>query len=413
MKTLFEISKNGNKSCQIPSLSVPEYTFKNEHISKYELELPEVNVAQLNNHYQSILESLCENVPSVIETASLDYRSPLGEQMANLKGFSNIHPLRKKRDMQGSIEMLFRTQEYVKAVSGATAVSLLPTCIQQAEYTLLRMVKKYHKLNGNENKNVIILPADGYVLNTDIAKLFGFEIQFVPMNDNGFIDTPALDGLINENTALVAINLCNELCKLEKGVLSISMLAREKGALCMINAPQTQPFTGILRGIDLCYDLMILNLADFTGNNCLSGEGVFAVCASERVADLLPAPMATKDKSGSFSLGTPENTIGQIRNYYGNFEGIIKAYCYLAVLGRDGFRNASEMAVLNANYLMKLLEKHNSVKQTCLDRFMFKAKNANCTNEVLKQGVIIKVSPTQSKQELDGLATEIIAMCEN
>lgn len=412
MKTLFEIGNYGKKINQIPTLSVAKYEFKREYLSDVESELPEVSVSKLNEHYETILGGLQDDERHDDFNACA-YHSPLSEQVADLKGFSDVHPLRKKRDMQGSIETIFRTQEYVKALSGATAVSLLPSFCEQAEYALFKMVKKFHKLNGNENKNVIIVPSNGDVLNADIAKLFGFEIEFAPVNDDGFIDFFAIEGLINENTALVAVRFCNQLCQIEKNALKVSMLAREKGALSYIDIPQTQPFIGILRGIDMYYDFMILNLAEFTDNHCLGGEGVFAICASERVSDYLPAPIVTKDKSGSFSLSTPENSIGQLRNYYGNFEGILKAYCYLASLGKDGFKNIAEMAVLNANYLMKLLENHNSVKQDCFDRFIFKAKNKNCTNEELKNGVLIKVLATQSKQELDELAALIISVCEN
>lgn len=412
MKTLFEISQKGKRAHQIPTSNVPEYNLKQEFLSETEIELPEADVITLNAHYQEILNSLQSEVNDLTEVPSALYWSDLGEQIANLRGFKDIHPLRKKRDMQGSIEMIFRTQEYLKGISGASAVSLLATCQAQAEFVLLKMVKKYYKLKGADNKNLIILPINDTIINPEIASMLGFEVQYVPVNDNGFIDYSALEGMCNQNIALIAVNMHDQVCQIEKNILKIPMLVRDNGALCMVKAIQTQPFAGILRGIELGYDFMILNGADFSNNHCVGGDGVYPLCVSEKVADLLPAPLVIKDKSGSFSLGVPENSIGSLRNYYGNFEGVAKIYCYLAVLGRDGLKNASEMAVLNANYLMKLLEKHNSIKQTCLDRFMFKAKNANCANQKLREGVIIKVSSTQSKQDLEEIANLIIEECE-
>ena len=234
----------------------------------------------------------------------------------------------------------------------------------------------------------------------------------MPVNDGGFIHLEALKGLVGDSTALVVINLSDALCKIEESASAIADLCKDLGALCMVDARHLKALRGILRGIDLGYDFMIENLCDYTFAPSFGGENVFAICAGVRVFDLLPAPMVTKDKSGSFSLSVPEKSIGQIRAYYGNFNALLRAYCHLSVLGRDGMRGASEMAVLNANYLMKLLEKHNLVKQTCLDRFMFKAKNEKCTSERLKSGVIIRVASTHSKEDLEDFAARIIALCQ-
>ena len=408
MKTLFELPKSGSKMGIAPDLTVSEYTFESEFLTARQCELPELDSITLQKYYNDFLNEICENQFDLIEEIGLDFQPDLGEQLQNLSGFNLVHPLQKKRDIQGCAQLMYSLQEEIKGITGAFYASLVAKSDLDAQLIALKMVKKYHKTNGSENRNVIVVCADNALIGEDIAKTLGFEIVSLTLDKNGFVNLQNLENALNEKVALVAVSVINHLAQIDENATQIAKLISDSGALSYLCGEQFKPLFGIMRPIDLGFDLVTLNLGVFAnGWDC----GVNAVCASERTFEFLPAPLATRDRSGSFSLSVPEKSIGLSRTFCGNVNAMARIHSYLAVLGRDGIRNLSESAILNANYLAKALESTNAIKVSdCHDRFEYKSKNSKCADQKLKDGIIIKVSGTLSKEQLDDYAKQIIEL---
>ena len=408
MKTLFELSKSGSKMGIAPELTVSEYNFEGEFLTSQQTQLPELDGIVLQKYYSDFLNEIQQKEYDLIEEIGLDYQPDMGEQLQNLSGFNGAHPLQKKRDIQGTAHLIYSLQEEVKGIMGAFYASLVAKSDENAQLIVLKMVKKYHKTNGSENRNQIVVCGDNALIGEHIAKNLGYELVRLKPDKNGFVSLQNLESALNEKVALVAVNVVNHLAQIDENATQIAKLIAESGALSYLCGEQFKPLFGIMRPIDLGFDLVTLNLGIFAnGWDC----GVCAVCASERTFEYLPAPLATRDRSGSFSLSVPEKSIGLSRTFSGNLNAMVRIHSYLAVLGRDGIRNLSECAILNANYLARTLEKVNAVKVgSCHDRFEFKSKNSNCANQKLKDGVIIKVSGTLSKEQLDDYANQIIQL---
>ena len=136
---------------------------------------------------------------------------------------------------------------------------------------------------------------------------------------------------------------------------------------------------GVARPADMGFDVVHLNLhKTFATPHGGGGPGSGPVGVCEKLVEYLPNPVVVKDKSGSYSFNEPENSIGQVKAFYGNFNVLVKAYTYILVLGKEGIRNGAEMAVLNANYLKKLLEKYDYKKdQLCMHEFVLSMKKVH------------------------------------
>jgi glycine dehydrogenase subunit 2 len=186
------------------------------------------------------------------------------------------------------------------------------------------------------------------------------------------------------------------------------------------------------------FDVVHLNLhKTFATPHGGGGPGAGPVGVCEKLVEYLPSPIVVKDKSGSYSFSDPDKSIGQVKAFYGNFNVLVKAYTYILVLGKEGVRNAAEMAVLNANYLKKLLEKYDYRKgEICMLEFVLSMKKLHDETGVsaldvakamidggihpptmyfptiVDQALMFEPTETESKETLDCAAELILSIMD-
>ena len=379
MKTVFELSKVGRSSYQFPECSVFDYSIDEKFVSNTLAELPECDEVTLVRHYTELSNHAygVDNGFYPLGSCTMKYNPKINEITSSLKGFTNLHPLQKKRDIQGSLELMYKLQESLKDITGMNAVSLQPAAGAHGEYTGLKIIKKYHELRG-EVRTKIIVPDSAHGTNPASSTLCGLQIVNIPSTPDGLVDIDALKAVCDENTAGLMLTNPNTLGIFDKNILQISKIVHEVGGLLYYDGANLNAIMGIARPADMGFDVVHLNLHKTFATPHGGGPGAGPVGVCEKLADYLPAPIVTKDKSGSYSLTNPSKTIGSVKAFYGNFNVLVKAYTYILILGKEGVRNAAEMAVLNANYFKKLLEKYDLNKDSfCMHEFVLSLKKVH------------------------------------
>ena len=381
MKTVFELSKKGRKSYQVPSLEVSEYTFNKKYLSEVETELPECDELTLVRHYMELSKQAfgVDDGFYPLGSCTMKYNPKINEITASLKGFGELHPLQKKRDIQGSLELMYRLQRALGELTGMQAVSLSPAAGAHGEYTGLKIIRKYHLDNGDMGRSKILVPDSAHGTNPASSTLCGFEIVNIPSNKEGLVDIDALRAACDSSVAGLMLTNPNTLGLFEKNIIEISNIVHNAGGLLYYDGANMNAINGVARPADMGFDVVHLNLhKTFSTPHGGGGPGSGPVGVVEKLAAYLPLPVVTKDKSGTYSLLEPEKSIGKVKAFYGNFNVLVKAYTYILVLGKEGLRDASEKAVLNANYLKKLLEKYDDEpNRRCMHEFVLSLKKVH------------------------------------
>lgn len=440
MKTVFELSKKGRKAWQIPTCEAPEYELKRKFITEAETELPEVDELTLVRHYMELSKASfgVDDGFYPLGSCTMKYNPKVNEITASLKGFRDVHPLQKKRDIQGSIELICRLQKALCDITGMDAASLQPAAGAHGEFTGLKIIRKYHLSRGDVNRTKVIVPDSAHGTNPASSALCGMEIVNIASNEQGLVDLDALRAACDEHTAAFMLTNPNTLGKFEKQILDISRIVHDAGGLLYYDGANLNAIMGVARPADMGFDVVHLNLhKTFSTPHGGGGPGSGPVCVKAELAEFLPTPVAMKDKSSTYSLIEPERTIGKVKAFYGNFNVLVKAYTYILVLGEEGLRNASEMAVLNANYLKKLLEKYDTHKgERCMHEFvlsMEKVKQDTGVSaldiakamidcgihpptmyfpQIVHEALMFEPTETESKETLEEAASAIIGIID-
>jgi glycine dehydrogenase subunit 2 len=185
----------------------------------------------------------------------------------------------------------------------------------------------------------------------------GYKITEIPSTQDGTVDLNILEKTLSEKTACFMLTNPNTLGIFESEILEISKLVHKAGALLYYDGANMNAIMGKARPGDMGFDIVHLNLhKTFATPHGGGGPGSGPVGVKSKLEKFLPIPRIRKDKKDSyfFDYNYPQS-IGKIKEYYGNFSVILKAYVYIIMMGGDGLKETSEVAVLNSNYMKKKL----------------------------------------------------------
>ncbi|MBU4376360.1 MAG: aminomethyl-transferring glycine dehydrogenase subunit GcvPB, partial [Candidatus Omnitrophica bacterium] len=209
------------------------------------------------------------------------------------------------------------------------------------------------------------------------AAIAGYELISIPTGKDGCVDMDEYKAKLTNDVAAVMLTCPNTLGIFNTHIKEVADLAHKVDALMYYDGANLNAIMGKVRPGDVGFDVIHLNLhKTFATPHGGGGPGAGPVGVSEKLVDFLPVPKVVKNKDGSFSLKENKpKSIGRIAPFYGNFGVILKAYAYILLLGREGLIEASEMAVLNANYCMALLKKAYNLPydRTCMHEFVLSA----------------------------------------
>lgn len=372
MKLIFEKGAPGQHLTLMPACDVPEAALSRSRTEP--LELPHVSETELTRHYTA----LAKRVHGVndgfypLGSCTMKYNPKINEDMANLPGFAQIHPLQPEGTVQGCLEVLDASARLLGEITGMDAMTFQPAAGAHGEFTGLLLIKAYHTHRNDTARTRIIVPDSAHGTNPASAVMAGFTVVNIPSGPDGCVDVEALRQAVGADTAGLMLTNPNTVGIFDKNILEITKIVHDAGGLCYYDGANLNAVMGVVRPGDMGFDVIHLNLhKTFSTPHGGGGPGSGAVGCKKLLAPFLPGPVVAADGTGCH-LVQPEHSIGRVKNFYGNFAVAVRALTYVLTLGREGIPEAAKNAVLNANYMMKLLSEKYTMAYAgpCMHEFV-------------------------------------------
>lgn len=356
MKLVFEKSMPGRGLSILPKCDVPEVSLEGFE-RKIDLRLPEMSENDLSRHYTQLAEHThgVNNGFYPLGSCTMKYNPKVNEEAASLKGFTGVHPLQPENTVQGCLEVMYKAEKYLCEITGMDGMSFQPAAGAHGEFTGLLLIKAYHESRGDTKRTKIIVPDSAHGTNPASAVMAGFTIVNVDSGEDGCVDVEALRKVVGDDTAGLMLTNPNTVGLFDKNILEITKIIHEAGGLCYYDGANLNAIMGIARPGDMGFDCMHLNLhKTFSSPHGGGGPGSGPCGCKDFLVEFLPGPEVI-EKEG-YAMVERENSVGYVKEFYGNFLVVVRALTYIMMLGKEGIKEASCNAVLNANYMMEALK---------------------------------------------------------
>lgn len=384
MKTIFEKS-NGTDGINLTDDVIDLSFLKDVDLREGKTGLPQIGELEVMRHFKELSDrNFCiEKGFYPLGSCTMKYNPKVNELLASLDGFANIHPLSDDESSQGALELMYNLQEALKKITGMDAVTLQPSAGAHGELTGMMIIKKYFDVKGDCRKKVII-PDSAHGTNPASAKMCGFDIVEIKSNDKGQVDIDALKSVLDKDVAAIMMTNPNTLGIYEENVLEISKLMHENGSLLYYDGANFNAIMGYTNPKLMGFDVVHLNLHKTMATpHGGGGPGAGPVGVVESLKEFLPSPVIEFDGQKYFRNYNIKHSIGAVKSFYGNFGVLVKAYAYILMMGKN-LKNASENAVLNANYLKEKLKKYYDLPydEPCMHEFVLSGEKQKHENGV-------------------------------
>jgi glycine dehydrogenase subunit 2 len=309
-------------------------------------------------------------------SCTMKYNPKINELVARFPGFAEIHPLAPAELLQGALELLYELEGMLVEVSGMEHVSLQPSAGAQGELTGLMLIRAYLTEQGGPRKKIIV-PDTAHGTNPASSTLCGYDVIQISSNAQGVIDLAEVDKAMDGEVAALMVTNPNTLGLFEKNLEAISEAVHAKGGLVYLDGANLNALMGVAKPGHMGVDVLHMNLhKTFSTPHGGGGPGAGPVAVKERLRDYLPVPRIVKQGSRFELFEECPKSVGRVRSFFGNFGVLVRAYTYMISLGGDGLEEASRMALLNANYIRKRLEKSYQIAydEPCMHECIFTDK---------------------------------------
>lgn len=306
-------------------------------------------------------------------SCTMKYNPKVNELAARLPGFAMLHPYQSERTVQGALELMYELEQHLLALTGMARMSLQPAAGAHGELTGILMIKAYHDDRNDKSRTEIIVPDSAHGTNPATAALAGYKVVTVPSDARGLVDIEALRGAVSEKTAGIMLTNPNTIGLFEENIRQMAEIVHAAGGLLYYDGANFNAIMGLVRPGDMGFDVVHLNLhKTMTTPHGGGGPGSGPVGVSKALEPYLPTPLVEKHGDRYTLVFNRPKTIGRVKAYYGNFGMLVRALAYIITMGGDGLRQASEDAVLNANYLrVQLMGDYDlPFTQVCMHEFV-------------------------------------------
>jgi glycine dehydrogenase subunit 2 len=404
-KTIFERSVPGRRAAALPVAGVPEAPLSElipEHLLRRRpAELPEISEPEIVRHYTRISRRNFDLDRGFypLGSCTMKHNPRVNERVAALPGHARLHPAQDPRRAQGALELMWLLQRSLAEVSGLPHVSLQPSAGSHGELAGLLLTRAYHADRGEERTRVLA-PDTAHGTNPATVTMAGYEMVKVDSDEHGGVDLDDLRRKADEQTACLMLTNPSTLGLFDENIAEITSVVREAGGTLYYDGANLNAIMGRTRPGDMGFDIVHFNLhKTFSQPHGGGGPGSGPIAVSERIEPFLPRPQvvrreATHSNGSSACNGSlaarfeldydRPRSIGRLRGFQGNFGVFVRAYAYILSLGGDGLAEASEMAVLNANYLLARLREGRT------GRYAPVAFDRRCMHEFVLSGAPAK-----------------------
>lgn len=365
---IFNLGRTGRRGHTVPSVEtqvkevvgdvnvlVPKNMQRTRKIS-----LPELSEVEVNRHFLRLSE-MNYGVDSgfyPLGSCTMKYNPKVNESLAGLPSLGLVHPYQDESTVQGVLEILFRLERWLSEITGTYEVCLQPAAGAHGELLGTLLMHACLKSNGEcEKRTEVIVPDSAHGTNPASAAMAGFSVVVIPSDNDGCIDVEALKSAVSEKTAGLMLTNPNTLGLFEKNIDEIAKIVHETGGLLYYDGANLNPLLGKARPADMGFDIVHINIhKTFSTPHGGGGPGAGPVGVSKDLAKFLPVPRIVYDGDAYRLDYERPNSIGKMKGFYGNTAVLLRAYAYILSMGCEGLKEAAEVSVLNANYLMKKLQ---------------------------------------------------------
>ncbi|SRR5690554_77607 len=361
---IYDLGAPGRTGVTLPQVDVPEAPLP-EDLLRSDLDLPEVSEMDVVRHFVR-LSQLNHSIDTgfyPLGSCTMKYNPKLNEDMARLPGFALAHPLQDPTATQGALALMYTLQQWLAEISGMKAATLQPAAGAQGEFAGILMIRAYHLANGEAHRTKIIVPDSAHGTNPATTAMAGLEVVEIPSDENGDVDLDKLNEVCGDDVAGMMITVPNTLGVFETRIKEIVDVIHGCGGLMYMDGANMNAMLGVAKPADLGFDVMHYNLhKTFSTPHGGGGPGSGPVAVGEKLAPFLPGPIVTVLEEGDddvpplYGLTMPEQSIGRLKAFWGNFGMLVRAFAYIATYGAQGLRDVTNHAVLNANYIRARLK---------------------------------------------------------
>jgi glycine dehydrogenase subunit 2 len=281
----------------------------------------------------------------------------LNEKMARLPGFGDIHPLQPLSTVPGAIELIAELGRWLLQMTGMASVAMSPKAGAHGELCGMMAIKAALEARG-EKRTTVLVPQSAHGTNPATAALLGYRVVDVPARDDGTVDLAAVRERIGPDVAAIMLTNPNTCGLFERDVIAIAEAVHEAGAYFYADGANFNAIVGKVKPGDLGVDAMHINLhKTFSTPHGGGGPGAGPVVFSEKLAPFAPVPFVrlSGDKAEFVEtraqVGDTAKPFGRMTAFHGQMGMFVRAMSYMLAHGSDGMKQASEDAVLNANYI--------------------------------------------------------------
>ena len=374
-RTIFERSRPGRRAFTPPALDVParplDQLIPPELRRKSPARLPEVSEPEIVRHYHRLSNRNFDLDTGFypLGSCTMKHNPKLHERVAALPGHARLHPLQRPQAAQGALELMWRLQHALGEIAGLPHVSLQPSAGSHGELTGVLLTRAYHEDHG-ELRTKVLTPDTAHGTNPATVTMAGYELVKIGTDADGNVDLDDLRAKADTDVACLMLTNPSTLGLFEPHIEEISQIVHDAGATLYYDGANLNAIMGICRPGDMGFDVVHFNLhKSFTQPHGGGGPGAGPIAVSDRIEPYLPRPQVVRrragDAGGQRATGGDEwfydldyerpKSIGRVRGFQGNYGVFVRSYAYIRSLGAAGLREASEVAVLNANYLLAKL----------------------------------------------------------
>ena len=442
-----ELSVPGRVGFRFPDLDVPSTSLP-EGLVRDELPLPELAEVDVVRYFTR-LSQLNHGIDIgfyPLGSCTMKYNPKINEETARIPGFANLHPLQPIETSQGALALMYHLQEWLKEIGGFSGVSLQPAAGAHGELTGVLIIRAYHRSRGDKNRTKILIPDSAHGTNPATSAMSGLQVIELRSDARGNVDLEALREHCDDTLAGLMLTNPNTLGLFDENVVEVNQMVHEAGGLVYGDGANMNALLGIVRLGDLGFDILHYNLhKTFSTPHGGGGPGSGPVAVSAELVDFLPDPVVgiieeespESDLPPLYGFVTPPQTIGRVKAFQGHFGMFVRAYTYIRMHGADGLRKVSELAVLNANYLMARLKDtyHIPYERVCMHEFVAEGRWSDSpdvhaldiskrlmdfnfhppTNYfplIVHESLMIEPTETESKENLDAFVEVMIKIAE-
>jgi glycine dehydrogenase subunit 2 len=379
-KLIYEKSQAGRRASEIPrpeglpAVEVPTELRRAEPPRLPELAEPEVlrHFTELSTRNFGIDTGFYP-----LGSCTMKYNPRVNERIVALPGFKDLHPLQEEDGAQGALELMWRLQEILAEVTGLDAVSLQPAAGSQGELTGLMLVRAYFEERGDTGRRKVVIPDTAHGTNPASVTMAGYEVTPVATDPRGNIDVDDLREKVTEETAALMLTNPSTLGLFDENIEEITSIFHGAGALMYYDGANLNAVCGISRPGDMGFDIVHINLhKTFSQPHGGGGPGGGPIAVRTTLEAFLPVPAVIRRDDGSFGLDYDRpQTIGKVRAFTGPFGVFVRSYAFIRSYG-PRLREMSEVAVLNANYLLARLKDAYDLPfdRHCMHEFVLSAR---------------------------------------